>query len=595
MFALGAILCEILTGAPPTTARNSWQFRELMADGELQRVQERLKDVTVDQRLRDLCMRCLKQDTEGRPRSAADLAEELREQAETMQDRLHAMEVERISQAAERQVQVQRRRSRIVSAAGVCVICLISFAAWSFLSLQEAERRHDVETRFATAVTEAHQLRDRALTQPRNSEEVWYAAERSMQMASRLAAELEDSDRDAAGKLAAAIRTESQDASADRLLLSQLIGAQTPVRPAEMAAADGQPDPLRSGLGTPLFSSGPPSRLKPRHPPHGHGPSPIQSGIMDRARASVLAERHRAAFTNYGLNPLKSDPISAGRRMLARPDEVSEAILTGLDIWLGSLVQCRAPDDEETTWVAMLLDAMDPNPQRQSVRRFAIEGDAAALRQLALDPLMAEQPPGVVWIAAMLSEQPSVGIDLLQRAIAQHPYSALLHRELAEYHFRRGRLESAIGHLTAAAAIHADAFSMVRIGDLLIKTGNDDRALAYFDSAMRAAPNELEPYWSAAGLLSRLGRSSEAIDVLNQGLKLVDVDSPGYWMLLVRLGDLQDRAGCPQLAVNAFDRALKMEELPEPEWVRLTFRAIELEKQSRAAAEDAVSHDEPAT
>ena len=75
LYALGAVLYELLTGRPPHTAGSLVELLVKRLDEPVAPVRERAPDVP--QALDDLVLRCLARDPAGRPASAAALAREL--------------------------------------------------------------------------------------------------------------------------------------------------------------------------------------------------------------------------------------------------------------------------------------------------------------------------------------------------------------------------------------------------------------------------------------------------------------------------------------------------------------------------------------
>jgi tetratricopeptide (TPR) repeat protein len=90
----------------------------------------------------------------------------------------------------------------------------------------------------------------------------------------------------------------------------------------------------------------------------------------------------------------------------------------------------------------------------------------------------------------------------------------------------RGRNEAAIGAYSEAAAIATDrALPHVAIGNLLVKMGRTDDALASFERALRLAPRDEQALHGRGELLAAAGRRVEAADMLDR-LALV-LDSSG--------------------------------------------------------------------
>jgi serine/threonine protein kinase len=74
VFSLGAILCTILTGAPPYTARERDVLIRQVREGDLTEAFERLRGCGADAELTRLAMRCLSPAKERRPADAGEVA-----------------------------------------------------------------------------------------------------------------------------------------------------------------------------------------------------------------------------------------------------------------------------------------------------------------------------------------------------------------------------------------------------------------------------------------------------------------------------------------------------------------------------------------
>src|SRR5262249_20349612 len=75
VFGLGAILCEILTGQPPYTARAGNEVLRQTGCCNLAEAQERLAKCGADEALTALCRACLSVERDDRPRDAGAVAQ----------------------------------------------------------------------------------------------------------------------------------------------------------------------------------------------------------------------------------------------------------------------------------------------------------------------------------------------------------------------------------------------------------------------------------------------------------------------------------------------------------------------------------------
>ena len=131
VFGLGAILCVILTGRPPYTAKSGAEVQLLAIRGKLADAHTRLEQCGADAKLVELCRACLSAEREGRPRDAGAVAATVAGYLAGVEERARQAERERAAAEARAAEQRKRRRVQLALAATVLVLFgLVGFGLW---------------------------------------------------------------------------------------------------------------------------------------------------------------------------------------------------------------------------------------------------------------------------------------------------------------------------------------------------------------------------------------------------------------------------------------------------------------------------------
>ena len=105
-----------------------------------------------------------------------------------------------------------------------------------------------------------------------------------------------------------------------------------------------------------------------------------------------------------------------------------------------------------------------------------------------------------------------------------------------------------------------------RVAGLLIQQDDFPQAIDVLKDAIKANPNNAEPYQQLAFIYTRyLKRTDQAIDYANRAIALNPGDAEGYQ----RLVEIELAAGQERSAVEALDRALKVHSSDPNFWIRL--------------------------
>ena len=139
VFALGGILCAILTGQPPFRGKTVLEVIKRAGAADLADANARLDGCGAEVELVALCRRCLSPNPADRPANGQAVADRLTAYLHGVQERLQAAERERA--VAEAKIAEQRKRQRLrLALAGVLVLLVggAGFGAWKAQQIESA-------------------------------------------------------------------------------------------------------------------------------------------------------------------------------------------------------------------------------------------------------------------------------------------------------------------------------------------------------------------------------------------------------------------------------------------------------------------------
>ena len=536
VFALGSILCEIVTGQPAFVGRTSGEIQRKAAAGDLTDASARLTGSGADAEVVSLALACLAREPEDRLRHAGAVNDRVAAHLAGVQKRLRDSEIDRAAaaaratqavltaQAAEARVVAERRARRLTVALAASLIGLVALGGGGF-AWSERQRTARVARASAGAVEtleEASRIAATARSEPRNPAR-WAEAEAAVRRADEVAqrSEADATTRRRAAQALAEVGRER--AKADEQLKAEQADRHLVERLAEIRA---------------------------RYVDEGLGIS------ADSAYAD--------AFREAGLDP-EFRPNEAGRAIASRPRAIAEAIAAGLDDW-ASLRRKPGPGVlRPATPLAQAARIADPEPWRVALRsalerpgRMEIRAELLRLKDTAqLDTL---SPVSADLLARALSDNAEhrAAVATLREAQRWNPGDLWINYDLGRSLTITGKGREAVRYLAAAQAIRpATGFYLARA---LHTAGELDEAIAVLRELVRSQPKGGIHAQYLAGLLTEQGRWAEGDQALDAAIAAfreatrLHPDDANAWL---RLGMCLDRRGKPGETEAALREAIR--------------------------------------
>ncbi len=440
VFALGSILCELLTGSPAYTGSTQKGILRKAIRGDTAEAVRRLEACLADRELVALARRCLAVDRDERPRNAGAVAAAVTAYLSGVQERLKAAELARAAETAraeeaqataleaQRRARAERKARRFQAglAASALAVTILGGLSTTYY-LQQLQERAAITDR---VVSRALTLLDQALAQPDDLSR-WQVALAAVQQAEA------SGDVNARDRLAA-LRTKIQagfdEAERDRKLLDRLVD--------------------------------------------------IRSAEADDLDGSATDDAYAEAFRDAEIDLASLPPAEAGARIRARPQSVALALAGALDDWAAIRRRVRA-DAAGSAELSVSAIAADPDPWRNKLRSAVHQSQKvdrlAALRALVREAKFEELGPislHLLGTGLYDAGDSALAETVLKAAQQRHPRDVWVNYALGTVLESLSRRDEAIRFYTAARSIRPETAH--ELAHALAARGESDEAIALF-------------------------------------------------------------------------------------------------------------------
>jgi serine/threonine protein kinase/Tfp pilus assembly protein PilF len=565
VFGLGAILCVLLTGAPPYHGTERTSVFRRAASGDLTDAFQRLHICGADGELIELCQACLTAEVAQRPAHAGLVAERISAYLASVQERLEETRVERA--AAEVKAREERKRRRLAVGLALAVVLLVAGGAGVGFWRTRDQARRDAEAavragylerEVTAALAEAEHARNDLLGRLRDERQAaqllsdpkeWERLLESAQEACKRAEVLAGGDRDMLspelGRRLTFVTGELEKDERDRRLAFEL-------------------DRIR------LESLG------------------LVGGMV---RLSTAAPRLASLFRDAGYDIEHGVSSEVGALIHNSPTRLP--LVAGLDFW------ALAVDDRDLqTRLLEITRAADPDPWRDRFRQADVWHDPSQIKKLIGDVDCARQSPQLLaalgqnyyfkggdasglfrralihyprdfWLSfglGLCSKKPAEQAGAFRAALAVRPEAVVAYYNLGVVQQGEQILDEALASYQNALALDPkNGSSLNNLGVVLEKLHRPAEAIACYRKAIAAVPNNDGAYLNLGSALQVQGNFSEAIICYRKALEIDPRNSAGY----NNLGTLLRGQERLDEAIASFQKAVEIEPNNAVAWCNL--------------------------
>jgi serine/threonine-protein kinase len=559
VFALGAILCQLLTGQPPYEGRTSEEIYQMARHAALTAAWQRLDACGADADLIVLVKQCLAPDRQQRPRHAGAVAVQITAYDESVQTRLRQVELERAAAQARAQAEQKRREAeqgrsraerqkrRVTMALATSLLLLTAGACAAGLWYQADQARQAQEQ----AKRDAEEIRRNSEQQAQQKylqKEVVAALDETQQLHQELHRKLEDplqvhellSDIDSWGLLVQRARTALQRAQSLAASNQELLGADLNRRLEQWKAqlqADEKDFQLARELDTIRLraSSSVDGKIDPAQVVAGYATVLTRAGYdMHRQESQALAARMRHSPIRFALvaaldfwavwtrdELLRAKLLAVSRHADPDPwrDQVRDAL--GLEVGQGLLSELLGRNVlQKLRTLVKQADVSRQSPQiLLAVARRLPEGDNHRVELLRRAVIYYPRDFWLHFDLGFLTTDPVEQVGCYQAALAVRPKSGMVHHNWGFTLANRKDFAGAIQHYEIALALDPNmGLTHTNWGAALTAQGHYAVAIHHYEIAAQLDPTSALLHDTWGSTLAAQRDNAGAIEHFKQAL-----------------------------------------------------------------------------
>ncbi|MEM7457385.1 MAG: tetratricopeptide repeat protein [Planctomycetota bacterium] len=559
VFALGAILCEIVTGKPPCATMPEVKLLDFAREPDYARLRNSLEESEVDLELRELLFDCLAPDRDRRPEDAGAVSDRIDRWRDSGEQRLRTAELETV-RAEARAVSEQKRR-KLASALTLAVMLVAATVTALLLYVgqqrirefraeqQRQEEIRETEGQIAGFVRTAGEYQANAIEGNASDPSLWQDALHEVELARNLV---------------------TDDTSAE---LTQLIEELEAEIISKMQLARDEMNEANRITAT----------LEQLAEAHKDFVARIPVVEVDSEKR-VAVELFERAFATFGIST-DVEPKEAKVLFDAAPDDVKDALVFALWEWHHAYRDNNDAGGYYGSWLRTLFEYLEHDEARFYIRRAYLADDSNLIGRLISE---SEGPDEIEYLVAAdcyrRNNRRAEAVALLRKAIEDHPDSFWLNFYLAEQyavHNEVPMLESAANYYQVCAAVEPMSLRvLVDQGAALLRQSRYDRALEHFERMAETAPDVPEVLVNLSASQLALEKYKEAAENCRRAIEL----RPKMLEAWINLGESCWLMGNFDESDDAYQRARELQPDNPEIYVSMARAALYSEEIEEAAS-----------